>query len=474
MTTSHALVLQELSRRWPENRIGPSLGRIEALMDLLGSPQRSAPMIHLTGTNGKGSTAIIIDALLRAQGLRTGRFASPHLADPRERISIDGRAISEEAFDRLWDDVEPYVAMVDAQLIDGIAMTAFEVLTGMAYACFADAPVDVMVVEVGMGGSWDATNVADAAVAVFTPIGLDHMDFLGDTVEQIATEKAGIIKAGSQVVVAGQEPSAARAILRRCAELGVPVSREGVDFALLDRQMAVGGQVIRLESAGGPVGDLYLPLFGRAMASNAVLAVAAVEALDGMRGLEPAVIEEGFGDVVAPARTERVHASPPIVIDTCHNPPAVAATLDTMDEAFAFAPQIAIWGMMADKQIDAVLALLEPRVSVLVATQATSSRALPAEELGERAVQVFGPRRVVVRPDLPGAIDEAVRLVDDAGVGAGVFLGGSVALAGEARLLLADSGGTDGTESSDGSAGIGAADGTEDLPDDGLDAAGKS
>ena len=437
MNTHHTLVLEELNSRWPEDKVAPSLGRIEALMDLLGEPQKAAPMIHITGTNGKGSTAIIIDALLRAQGLRTGRYSSPHLTDPRERICVDGQPISEEEFDRVWADIEPYVRMVDKRLIDGIAMTGFEVLTGMAYACFADAPVDVMVVEVGMGGSWDATNVADATVAVFTPISLDHTDYLGDTLEEIAAEKAGIIKSESHVVLAGQDPAVASVLLERCVELGIPVVREGVDFSLLDRQMAVGGQVVRLESAGGPVGDLYLPLYGGAMARNAVLAVASVEALDGMRGLDPSVIEDGFNEVVAPARTERVHVSPPIVIDTCHNPAAVASALDTMDEAFAFAPQIGVWGMMADKDVDTVLSLLEPRVSTLVVTQAASPRAMSADELAEHAAEIFGEDRIVVRPDLPDAIETAVELADEAGAGAGIFLAGSAALAGQARSFFA-------------------------------------
>ena len=436
MSTTHTLVLAELARRQPENMIGPSLERISALMDLLGEPQKSAPMIHITGTNGKGSTAIIVDALLRAQGLRTGRYTSPDLGDPRERISIDGQPISEELFDQVWQDIEPYVAMVDARLIDGIEMTQFEVLTAMAYACFADSPVDVMVVEVGMGGAWDATNVADAAVAVFTPISLDHTDYLGQTLEEIAAEKAGIIKPDSHVVLAGQNPAAAKVLLARCAELGVPVIREGVDFALLNRQLAVGGQVIRLESAGGPVGDLFLPLYGEAMARNAVLAVAGVEALNGMRGLEPSVIEDGFNEVVAPARTERVHVSPPIVIDTCHNPAAVESALDTMDEAFAFAPQIGVWGMMADKDIDTVLEILQPRVSQLVVTQASASRAIPAEALGKRAAEIFGEDRVIVCPQVPDAIDAAAALADEAGPAAGIFLAGSAALAGQARTLL--------------------------------------
>ena len=223
----HADVVAELRQRQPEHQIGPSLARIRALTELLGDPQRSAPVIQITGTNGKGSTAIMIDALLRAQGLRTGRYASPHLSDLTERISIDGRPISVDVFDQTWDQIRPYVTMVDAQRIDGLAMTFFEVLTGMAFAVFADAPVDVMVLEVGMGGSWDATNVADAAVAVVTPIGLDHTDYLGESLAEIATEKAGIIKEGSVAVLAGQEPEAARVLVEHCATVGALMVREG-------------------------------------------------------------------------------------------------------------------------------------------------------------------------------------------------------------------------------------------------------
>ncbi|MDR0849722.1 MAG: bifunctional folylpolyglutamate synthase/dihydrofolate synthase [Propionibacteriaceae bacterium] len=433
---AHTDVISDLSSRWPENKIAPSLGRIKALMELLGEPQKSASMIHITGTNGKGSTAIIADALLRAQGLRTGRYTSPHLADPRERICLDGQPISEALFDKTWAEIAPYVEMVDDQLIDGVPMTYFEVLTGMAYACFADAPVDVMVVEVGMGGRWDATNVADAAVAVFTPISLDHLEFLGDTIEKIATEKAGIIKHETRVILAGQTSEAASVLLGTAVKMGASVVREGVEFGVLDRTPAVGGQVIRLETAAGPVPDLFLPLYGADMARNASRAVAAVEELYGGRGLNPKVIADGFALVEAPARTELVHSAPPIVIDTCHNPAAVTSTLATMDEAFAFAPQIAIWGMMADKDIPATLALLEPEVQTIVVTHADTPRAMKAEALGALARGIFGDDRVIVQPSLPDAIEHAVGLADEAGPGAGILLAGSSFLAGEARTFL--------------------------------------
>ena len=166
---THAEIVAALTARWPEHRVAPSLGRIRALTELLGDPQDCYPVIHLTGTNGKGSTAAMIDSLLRADGLRTGRFTSPHVMGVTERITVNGEPISDERFDEVWREIEPYVEIVDGHLIDGVRMTFFEIITAMAFAAFADAPVDVAVVEVGLGGTWDATNVADADVAVITP-----------------------------------------------------------------------------------------------------------------------------------------------------------------------------------------------------------------------------------------------------------------------------------------------------------------
>ncbi|HEX5908658.1 MAG TPA: Mur ligase family protein, partial [Propionibacteriaceae bacterium] len=259
---SHAEIVAALTSRWPEHRPAPSLGRIRALTELLGDPQRSYPVIHLTGTNGKGSTAAMIESLLRADGLRTGRFTSPHVTNVTERITIDGEPISDERFDEVWREIEPYVALVDERQIDGVSMTFFEIITAMAYAAFADAPVDVAVVEVGLGGVWDATNVADADVAVVTPIDLDHTQLLGHTITEIAREKAGIIKPGAHAILAGQSVEAAQVLLARCAEVGALPQREGVDFGVIDRRLAVAGQLIRLSGADGPVDDIFLPLYG--------------------------------------------------------------------------------------------------------------------------------------------------------------------------------------------------------------------
>jgi dihydrofolate synthase/folylpolyglutamate synthase len=432
----HEEIVRTLTARWPEHRVAKGTERIEAVLDLMGRPQDIAPMIHVTGTNGKGSTAIIADALLRAQGLRTGRFSSPHLVDVTERVAVDGEPITPEAFDETWRIVEPYVGLVDQRLLGGAPLTFFEVLTAMAYTAFADAPVDALIVEVGMGGAWDATNVKDASVGVVTPIDLDHTHLLGGTSAAIAAEKAGVIKQDAFAVLAGQRPDVAAVLLARCAEVGAVPLVEGVDFAVLERVLAVGGQVLALEAAGGPLRGLHLPLHGAAMAQNAAVAVAAVEAFHGNRPLTGDVVADAFAAVTAPGRTELVRTSPPLVIDTCHNPAAVASTLATVAEAFAFTPLIGLWAAMADKDTDANLALLEPEVAHLVVTQVASPRALPAEELGERAAARFGADRVSVARDVPQAIDRAVQLADDAGVGAGVLAAGSVILAGHVRRLL--------------------------------------
>lgn len=445
--TEHKELVAQLTARWPEHRVAPSLGRIAALCGLLGDPQDSVKVIHLTGTNGKGSTAAMIDALLRSVGLRTGRFTSPHLSDVTERIAIDGQAISAERFGEVWDDVAPYVAMVDEQKIDGVDLTFFEVITAMAYAAFADAPVDVAIVEVGLGGTWDATNVADGDVAVVLPIDLDHTHLLGSTVAEIAAEKAGIIKPGAHAILAGQSVEAAQVLLARCAEVGALPQREGVDFGLLDRQLAVGGQVLRLNAAEGPIGDIHLPLHGAHMARNAAVALAAAEAFMGLKGLNPQIVTEGFAEVQAPGRLETVRDTPPIVIDGAHNPHATRATAEAIGEAFNFDPLIGVVSMMSDKDVEEVLKIWEGVMDQIVCTQnASTSRGMTAEDLAEVATGIFGGNRVRVQPSLDSAIETAVQIAESAGMAGemvgetltqlGVLVTGSVIGIGEARTLL--------------------------------------
>lgn len=436
---SHAELAASLIARWPESHPQPSLERIAALCHLLGDPQHACPVIHITGTNGKGSTAIMIDALLRAMGLRTGRFTSPHLVDVTERICVDGEPISPQTFDETWRQIAPMVAMVDQQRLGGVPMTFFEVITAMAYAVFADAPVDVAIVEVGMGGTWDATNVADAQVAVITPISLDHTHLLGTTIAAIAGEKAGIIKPGSVVVLAGQQPQAASVLMTRCAQMGAPARREGIDFALLDRRRAVGGQLLRIDAADGPIGDLFLPLFGAHMAHNAALAVAAVEAFRGA-GLSGEVISEGLGSVVAPGRLELLDDDPVVVLDTAHNPHGVRAALAGLREAFIARPLIGVVAMMRDKAVGEVLELLAEEADTIVVTSMPQiARALPVEELSAMAGEAFDAHRVRSAADPARAVDLARGLAEQAGPEAVVLVIGSVYLAGQVRALFAGS-----------------------------------
>ncbi|WP_432558290.1 bifunctional folylpolyglutamate synthase/dihydrofolate synthase [Granulicoccus sp. GXG6511] len=438
MATHHETLLAELTSRWPEHRIAPSLDRIRAVTELLGDPQRACPVIQITGTNGKGSTAIMIEALLRAAGLRTGRYSSPHLIDVTERIAIDGQPISKERFGETWADIKPYVEIVDQQLLNDAPMTFFEVLTAMAYAAFADAPVDVMIIEVGLGGTWDATNIADAQVAVVMPIDLDHTHLLGESIEEIAGEKAGIIKPGAHAILAGQPLDAARVLLQHCADVGALVQREGVDFGLLDRRLAVGGQLIRLNGVEGPVDDIHLPVHGVHMARNAGVALAAVEAFLGMKALPGDLVREGFAEVRAPGRLEAIRQSPPIVLDGAHNAHAAAASAEAVVEAYSFDPLIGVFAVMADKDAEAVLRVWEPVMNEIICTRvASTERGMAVDDLVELAGEVFGPGRVRGAASIADALEIATATVDvDAGQ-PGILVTGSVIAAGEARALLA-------------------------------------
>ncbi|HYN94597.1 MAG TPA: cyanophycin synthetase [Pilimelia sp.] len=418
----------------------PTLDREEVLMDLLGSPQTGYPVIHVAGTNGKSSTTRMIDSLLRTVGLRVGRFTSPEFR-LRERIALHGEAISPDYFVQLYRDVEPYVTLTDAKFPQ--RLTAFEVVTAMAFAAFVDAPVDVAVVEVGMGGGWDCTNVARGTVAVLTPIGLEHQDYLGDTVEAIAAEKAAIIKPGATAVVAAQAAEAAGPILERCAATGATLAREGGEFGVRQRGVAVGGQVLSLQGLGGVYDDIFLPVHGAHQAQNAAVALAAVEAFFGAgvdRQLDVEVVRAGFAAVTVPGRLERVRSAPTVLLDAAHNPHGMAATATAVAEEFAFRRLVAVVSIPADKDVAAMLELLEPAVDVLVATRNTSPRAMPAEELAALAVEVFGPDRVEVHPELPDAIEAAVALAesdtDGELSGVGVLITGSVVTVADARRLL--------------------------------------
>ena len=432
-------VMAELAGRFPsEDKMVPDLDRIRLLTDLMGSPQRAYPSIHLTGTNGKTSTARMIDAVVRGFGLRPGRYTSPHLDTVTERISIDGDPLSDERFVEVFDEVLPYVELVDSR--SPVPMTFFEVLTAMAFAAFADAPVDLAVLEVGLGGLWDATNVVEAATCVVLPIGLDHLPLLGTTLAEIAVEKAGIIYPGSTVVLAAQPPEAAEVLLRRCAEVEAVVAREGLEFGVVDRQPAVGGQLLTLQGLAGRYDEVFLPLHGLHQAANAAAALAAVEAFlgGGQGSLDPDAVRQGFAEVSSPGRLEVVRTSPTVLVDAAHNPHGVAATVAALGETFGFTYLVAVVACLADKDVRSMLETLEPAVSALVVTQNSSPRRMPVEQLRELAEEVFGADRVTSEVGLDDALDTAMGMADgetEYGT-SGVLVTGSVVTAGEARTLL--------------------------------------
>ena len=440
-----------ITAKWGEGRMNPTRERIHALLDLLGEPQRNYRSIHLTGTNGKTSTARMIDELLRAFGLRTGRFTSPHLSHITERIVIDGEPISARTFVEGYRDIAPLIELVDGQFgpdnmvgEGGINLSFFEVMVGLAYWIFADAPVDVVVVEVGLGGEWDATNELDGDVAVVTPIDLDHMQYLGDTVEAIAIEKSGIIKPEATAILAAQPAAAAAALLRRAVEVEASVAREGLEFGVLERGIAVGGQVLTVQGLGGVYEQLFLPLYGAHQAQNAVCALAAVEALLGAGAangrLEIETVREAFARMTSPGRLEPVRSSPTILVDAAHNPHGMTATVTALEESFDFRRLVAVFGALADKNVRGMLEVLEPAVTDIVVTQNSSPRSMQVDDLAALAVDVFGSDRVTVEGRLDDAIDAAVRLAEDPDdeivVGVGVIVTGSVVTAGEARVLL--------------------------------------
>jgi dihydrofolate synthase/folylpolyglutamate synthase len=437
-------VERELDRRWPETRIEPSLIRIAALADLLGSPQRAYPVLHVAGTNGKTSVAWMLDALLSRVGLRVGRYTSPHLQQVTERISVDGAPISPQRYVDAYHDIEPYVALVDAG--SPVRMSKFEVLTGMAFATFADAPVDAAVVEVGLGGSWDATNVADATVAAITPIAVDHVNYLGSDITGIAAEKAGIIKPDSVAVLAQQPPEVARVLAARSIEVGATVAREGIEFGVLHRDIAVGGQQLKLQGLGGVYDEIFLPLHGPHQARNAVLALATAEAFFGAGGnlsLDIEAVRDAFATVSAPGRLERVRTAPSVFLDGAHNPHGAQALASALREEFAFRRLVAVVGVMRDKDARGILAELEPVVDEVILTGSGSPRAMGIDDLTAAAQEVFDDSRLRVVARLPDAIEVAIDSAtdaadpDSAGIsGIGVIITGSVAMVGAARTLF--------------------------------------
>lgn len=441
-------VEREIMRRPPEhNTTNLDLDRMNLMLDVLGHPEESFRVIHVTGTNGKGSTARMAEAICRAYGMRTGLYTSPHLERINERIAIDGQSLSDDDFVDTWDQVKDLVDLVDMKMEQAgkPRMSFFEVLTAMAIWKFADAPVDVAVVEVGMGGAWDATNVLNADAAVIGPVDMDHMQWLGDTVEQIAAEKAGIIKPGCTAVI-GPQPheQAVMPILEEAAERNhARMLRDGYEMEVVSRAPAVGGQLVTLRTPLGEYEEIPVAKFGEHQAHNALAALAAAEAVIPVSGqLNADIVSEALGGVKVPGRIEQVRTSPTIIIDGGHNVNAAEALRAAIEENYDFTQLVGVIAMMGDKQVEEYLGVLEPLLSHVVVTENSwRERVMSAKDLEQVAVRVFGRDRVTCEPDLPDAIQTAVNMVDaedelGVGYGHGVLICGSFVTAGDARTML--------------------------------------
>lgn len=427
-----------LLARWPENRIAPTLERIQALVDALGSPQLSYPTIHIGGTNGKTTTSRMIDSLLFSMGLRTGRFTSPHLETYRERIAINGEPIDPKELIFTYNDIAAYFDFIDSKFDNPVSF--FEAVTALAFAAFAEHPIDIGIIEVGMGGEWDATNVIRADVSVITPIGLDHMEYLGNTLVEIASTKAGIIKEGGFAVLAQQEPEVAVELLRKAAEVGADVAREGLEYSVLSRAVAIGGQLLTIQGLKGVYDEIFIPLHGKHQASNAAAALVAVEIFFGENELDIDAVREGFAQVRSPGRCEVIHRDPTIILDAAHNPHGSIALVETIESEFTFDEIIGVVGVMGDKDVRGILVNFEKFMDSIIVTKNSSSRSIEVSDLANLAIEIFGADRVFSAPTLESAIKKAIKdlvrpLSDDT---LGIVISGSVVTVGEARTYIKD------------------------------------
>ena len=427
-----------LLNRWPETRIAPTLDRIAALADALGSPQLSYPTIHIAGTNGKTTTTRLIDSLCFQLGMRTGRFTSPHLESFLERISINNEPISPEGTIATYNDIALYLDLIDSRMPNKLSF--FESMCALAFVAFAEFPVDVGIFECGMGGEWDSTNVINADVSVITPIGFDHMEYLGDTLEKIALTKSGIIKESAFAVLARQEPDVAQVLMHKCAQVDATPIREGIEYSVKNRALAVGGQLISIAGVYGEYNDLFLPLHGAHQASNAATAIAAVEVFAGESKLDEEVVREALVNATSPGRCEIIMRNPTVIIDAAHNPHGAQSLKRTISEEFDFDSIIGVIAPMGDKDVDGILEELESVVNRVIVSKNSSHRAADLSELRASAQGIFGSERVTAIESLQEALVKAIEQAKlDNGVSdsnTAVLVAGSVVTAGEARGII--------------------------------------
>ena len=430
-------IYQALLKRWPETRLEPSLDRIKALCDALGSPELSYPVVHVAGTNGKTTTTRMIDVLLKELGYRTGRYTSPHLESFLERISLNGLPIPPAGMIATYNDIALYLDLIDNRQPHPISF--FEAMTALAFVAFAEFPVDVAVIETGMGGEWDATNIVASQVCVITPIGLDHMEYLGETIEEIAETKSGIIKAESHVVLAAQPVEVAKVLTAKIIAKSAIPYREGIEFSVGRRDIAVGGQLLTINGVHGVYADIFLPLYGAHQASNAAVAIAAVEAFAGVT-LDEELVRSAFANVESPGRCEVIYRDPTVIVDAAHNPHGAAALRETLSNEFDFESIIGVVAILGEKDAVGVLKELEPVIDRLVVTANSSERAMPVDKLFELALSVFGADRVYKEGDLRTAVTYAIEqctLINQVSEGiSAVVVTGSVVTAGETRKIV--------------------------------------
>lgn len=428
----YAGALNDLASRIPHGTV-PDLDRIGGVCRLMADPQLSYPSIQITGTNGKTSVARMLTTLFASVGLSAGTFTSPHLQDVRERLTVAGRPISEEDLARAYGEILPYLRVVDGDEATAGRVTYFEALTALAYAWFADVPVDVGIFEVGMGGTWDATNLARGEVAVLTTIDRDHPE-LGSTPAEVAREKVGIIKEGAGVVTAEQPPEVMEVVRRAAAERGARLLVAGEDFRVVGRRVAVGGQVLTVATPHRTLRDLELPLHGAHQAGNAALALTAFEEFLGEAAhpVQDGVAREALAVVRVPGRLETVHRDPTVLLDGAHNPHGATATAAAVREAFAFRNLILVAACLADKDVTGILAPFRDVADHVVVTRAPTPRGAPEEAMARAAREVFEGTAVIVEsaPDVAGALELATGVAGEAD---GVLVTGSLYAVGAAR-----------------------------------------
>jgi dihydrofolate synthase / folylpolyglutamate synthase len=432
-----AFVLEELMKRVPENKIRPRLEPTKRAVELLGDPQRSYRVIHITGTNGKTSTTRFIERILREHGLRTGRFTSPHLLKFTERMAIDGEPVSDEVLYGVYVDIEPILELVDLELAaqSEAPLTFFEALSVLGFAVFADAPVDVLVLEVGMGGAWDSTNVADGDVAVFTPVGLDHMDRLGNTISEIAETKSGIIKQGALVVTSNQSAEAIQVLKRVSSEKAEGLFELGSDFFVESHEATTTGQRVSVSGLAGKYGPYEAPVFGIHQSANLAVAIAAVEAFlgGGKVPIADDVLRSAVADLSSPGRLQLVRAEPALLLDGAHNPAGAKTLAVSLKSEFSEKPLVGLLAVLSDKDVAGVFGELAGCFERLVVTESTSNRSLEISALEAIADEQSGTSVEAV-PGVREALERARTIARE--IDGMVVVTGSISLVGDVLQIL--------------------------------------